>query len=222
MESLETIIHNILSWKDLCILKKYDEMVMAFDGAIGFRFIIDPQVNKIPGESETRYHAYVGINNGRLKYYLINSLFDTEEQFRDEKEFWKCIIQTEILYKYQNAEPPISNEDADRLIGNWQENYETWISGPINREYGGFRAFTVPDSDVPAETPLIAFFAMSGDAEEDFQADLVFWNLKYREVTPNSETFSDLARPVPPFKKGSFTAADNFYLLTCPVPCQSL
>lgn len=218
MENLETIIHNILSWKDLCILKKYDEMITAFEGAIGFRFMLDPEINKIPHELGTRYHAYVGINNGKLKYYLINSSFDTEEQFKDERDFWKCIIQTEVIYKSQNSELPIPDGAADRLIGNWQNNYEPWIHGPVNCKYGGLRGFTIPESDVPVNTPLIAFFAMSGDDEETFQADLVFWNLKYEEVVLHGETFSDLARPVPPFKKGSITAVENFYLMTCPVP----
>ncbi|AEA43983.1 hypothetical protein [Fluviicola taffensis] len=236
MENLETIIHNLRFWEDLCIQKDSNKIARTLNQGVGFYFCIPHEMSdlirkekkiRLMEEVETCYHAYVGISKeGTLKYYMIHSIYDTEYQF-DEGVIRSHIIECDISDNYNGADNEISDEEARRLIGNWKNFHQAWIPLQTVSKDGMYRAFTIPDSDIPVNKELKGFFALKenlnkGEKEVlNFTADLVFSDLENRVVL-NGEAFSDLARPVPPFKKGTARAHENFYLLNCPVPNEHL
>lgn len=227
-ESLETIIQNLQSWKDLCLSQDADKIAKTLNQGVGFYFKIPQEMQEQIREAKklrssddifTCYHAYVGVSSdGILKYYMIHSNYDTEEQF--EKGIRPYIFECKISNNYHGADQDISDEEARRLIGNWKKFHPIWIPLQTISEVGMYRAFTVPDDDIPLNEELKGFFALKENLSEDqvlpnFSGDLVICDLDNQ--TLNGTTFSDLARPVPPFKKGTVTAYENFYLMTCPV-----
>jgi hypothetical protein len=236
MESLETIIQNIQTWKNLCGSKTIEKFAQTFHGAIGIHFMIPPEMNSSideqkkmlpPGENDY-YHAYPGItDDGELKYYMIHAIYDTEEYF--ERGILEYIVECKILrFGEHLVGSPISPAEADRLIGNWEKKHKEWIPKQTDSIDGMYRAIAIPEADIPDDKPLIGFFALKEnlngiEQEQDSNliADLVFWDLKHQAFL-NREIYYDLARPVPPFKKGSALAEENFYLLTCPVPNEHL
>jgi hypothetical protein len=235
MENLETIIQNIQAWRNLCTNKRIEQFSQTFKGVIGVHFMVSSEMNSsigeqknvLPPDEKAYYHAYPGISeDGELKYYMIHALYDTEEYF--EKGILEYIVECKILrLGEQLIGSPISPAEANRLIGNWEKNHKEWIPKQTDSTYGMYRAFAIPEADIPQEKPLIGFFALkenlNGIEQEDSNlvADLVFWDLKYQTFL-HSESYYDLARPVPPFKKGSALAEENFYLLTCPVSNEHL
>lgn len=227
-ENLETIMQNLQFWKDLCDNKDSKIIAKTLGQGVGFYFLIPKEAkDQIHAEKkkrsltndETCYHAYAGVSKeGVLNYYLIHSVHDTEEQY--EKGIRPYIIECKISDNYDGADNAISNAEARLLIDNWKNYHEEWIPSQTASSDGMYRAFSIPDEDIPTDELLKGFFGLKGDTSTfSFDADLVFTDLKNELV--HSETFSDLARPVPPFKPG-VDASENFFLLTCPVPDEYL
>lgn len=225
-ENLETIIQNLRNWKDLCDSKDAERMTGILNQGIGFYFFVPGEHHVFTRGSEQMtsseepsfYHIYPGLSReGTLHYYLIHALHDTEKQF--EKGIRPYIIECKLTNDYQGFDNRIEDKEAKRLIGNWQEYRKDWIAFQTRSETGMYLAFTVPDSDIPEGMDLKCFFALKETTSPegvsrflDLSADLVFSDLQ-DQVIVRGEAFSDLARPVPPFKSG-IEARENFFLLS--------
>ena len=223
--NLETIIQNIHNWKDLRDHCDSAKFVSLFEQGIGFYFTFPKDkdyelVFDSVEEGENCFHAYAGCSDkGELVFYLIHSSRDTKEQF-EKGDIENYIVPCEITKDGTiNGPEEIPSSEAQKLIQNWKDNHIDWINKQANSKDGFYQAFFIPEVDIQRGVKLKAYFALKPsedpDPEVPFQADLIISDMKNSVVSP-ANTFTDLARPVPPFKPGVLSK-DSYFLLECTV-----
>lgn len=225
-ESPETIIQSLYRWEEIRNGNDPGKVIELFANVKEFRFQV-PKGDE-PIITDDWYHIYFGVLNeeGRdaLKLYIIPASCDTKESYSEGKLFPGIIPCNPLMNPDENEIP---RNEAMALILNWEVNHKMWIHGQAGGEYGMVcQAFAVPGEDLPAGEPLRCFFALKNTGNSssralNYAADLVFTNkqgeLLYHPKEGSAaapvEKYYDLARPVPPFKKGTVTAREYFFLL---------
>jgi len=158
--------------------------------------------------TSTTLHAYCGITDSKLVFYLIPSEFDTPET---QQEVILNKIITCPVQRIVGESPEIPEEEAKRRIKYWKADLEEWLPQQISSEFGLFEAFAIPVADVMgsdgnANTLLkyTAYFALEkSPSAAGYSADLVL-------LDNHDNVFYDTVRPVPPFppKDGIFYLLD--------------
>jgi hypothetical protein len=208
---LEIAIEGVQNWLRLLQQKNTEAInnILKQGNHFVFTYQFDIEVD---GEYSKFLHAYPGIYNGRLYFFIVPSNCDTPEGL----QLPQSIEQTVVLPSGDNG--GIEPEEAALRISNWQNYYPMWVNQHIDSEFGVFQAFAIPTSDLKA--PMGTSYSYTGYlALAENPDDLT--NMPYRadivisEVTPaGAEVFFDTVRPVPPYSP-SYSA---YYLLTLSQP----
>ncbi|WP_286911808.1 hypothetical protein [Flavobacterium sp. UBA4197] len=194
---LQTVLDSIAEWNRV----RKDRELVTFYLNQG-KFFPFECVNK----GASKYlHAYPGIMNDKLFFFLIPSEFDTEQK--------SAVPITE----YINAFPvenglgngqELPEKEAKQRIENWDENLNKWIKTQIDAPEGIFQAFAMPTDYLVDDTkiPYNANFALRTSPEKasGFTADLVIV-----DQADQKTVYYDTVRPVPPFAP----LEGEFYLL---------
>lgn len=220
---LDTINEAIRAWYDI-----NDYALDTFDllnqGAL---FRINPEVmpklESYEKENKMHIHAYPGILDGELKFFLINSEKDKLDLIMAEKEtinkniFVADVIgMDESLVSKLNKSKPSKNgclslREATKRIARWSLIKESWIKNQINNTEGIFQAISIPLIDLKPNCDIYAFFALTETKTKNkYKADLIIWDCFNKEINSidSEDSLDDLCRPVPPFGEDNYAMAD--------------
>lgn len=160
--------------------------------------------------SNTKHvHAYPGIKNDELVFFLIAASNDNESGFSDPSHP-PLIIKANTYPKLDNStSSEIEPEEAQFRITYWEGLHNQWLQTEIPSDNGIYQAFIIPVEDNHVGHEHKAFFALKPDSNTlQFTADLIIKN-----TTISSVQYRDMVYPVPPFDSG-IKAKSNFYLLS--------
>ncbi|WP_109438777.1 hypothetical protein [Aquimarina sp. AU119] len=230
---LESIKKAIREWG---ILRQSEKASTDFLGQ-GSLFHIDvKKVLKVSPRIDpivpTYVHAYLGVHEGKLLFFLMNNIMDSESEFGKEGErIEDFIIVEEAKYmdqdlfgpfittsqsRYFNSTDAIPSNEAITRIIHWSVLKDKWINSAITTPNGLFEAFVIPSTDLEKETEVFALFGLKKKKLYHYpEAELIIWNETNGFLLSNSEvesSFDDIVRPVPPFGQGTI-APQNFHLM---------
>ncbi|MCO6149581.1 hypothetical protein [Flavobacterium sp. NRK1] len=152
-------------------------------------------------------HAYPGIHNNILYFFLIPSAYDKQEYSDVIDQYTSVCLVVHPIGGGGGHE--ISSLVAKERIANWDKNYHDWVPVQINSTFGMYEAFCISTEDFEVEKVTVSFaLKASPAAEVNFQADLIITNDKGKQVV-----YDDFVEPVPPFGLTDELANENFYLL---------
>ncbi|MES2485532.1 MAG: hypothetical protein V4581_06235 [Bacteroidota bacterium] len=153
--------------------------------------------------TSSNIHAYPGIHEGKLKFFLIPSNYDAHGVPHIESYVTVCAVERNLEGNR------IPDREAAALVSCWDSNYETWIPDEVtNSPYGMFQAFSIPMGDFEVtNTRVNLALKPSATAVSSFQADIVVTNDAGSDVY-----YDDYATSVPPFSPSALSA--SFYLLS--------
>lgn len=155
-----------------------------------------------PLESDT-LHAYPGIYNGHLYFFMIPDAYDNEESLDKLTDYVQCRPVMWTLLG-TNKIPLIEGEIR---IARWIEQYQEWIPVQVNQPAGMFKAFAIPAKDFSGVECLATLGLQIGGVEGVKTADIIV-------ASANTKTlieYDDYATPVPPYSAAATEA--SFYLL---------
>lgn len=150
-------------------------------------------------------HAYPGIYQGKLYFFLIPATYDNAAYSTTIAQYTTvCPIQTVL----GGPSDRVSAAVAKQRIKAWDSNYNIWVPQQVNSSVGIFKAFVIPTQDFEAQTSLVSL-ALKGNssAAGGFKADLIITNNLGTQIV-----YDDFVEPVPPYGP-SIYAQSNFYLL---------
>lgn len=159
-------------------------------------------------------HAYPGIYEGKLYFFLIPSEYDKEE-YSDEIDKYVTVCDvtdiTAIIDESQiltvTGQNRITETEAKKRINAWKKNYKSWIPKQVASAIGIFKAFSIPCDDFVFNTAQINFaLKVSSELPGGFEADLIIISNNGKETF-----YDDFVTPVPPFSPS--LAPESFYLL---------
>lgn len=164
--------------------------------------------HKYPASSRYR-HAYPGIDEGKLKMFVIPSAYDNSktEDIASYVEVCDVFVNSEPIYHSMNNHDRISHTKAARRVDRWNKNYTTWVPKDVATTEGIFQAFAIPSQDFVTEKVKV-HFALQKDKKdtEKYNADMVV------ACDDGTTIYEDFSRPVPPYGKDN--PASSFYLLS--------
>jgi hypothetical protein len=197
----------------------------------GVLFRINPEVmpplESYQKEKKMHVHAYPGIIDGELKFFLINSEKDKHNLILAKNEPLNKYIfvadvtgmDASLVSKLNTSKPSekrsLSLSEAMNRISRWSLIKESWIKNRINNTEGMFQAISIPLIDLKPNCDIYAFFALTETKTKNkYQADLIIWDCYNKEINSvNSfDSLDDLCRPVPPFD-GEYVLMEDFGLL---------
>ncbi|TPN81741.1 hypothetical protein [Aquimarina algicola] len=230
---LETIKKAIREWRILRQSKKASTDLLGQ----GSLFHIDVKKvlevsSRIDPIDPTYIHAYLGVHEGKLLFFLMNNIMDSEIEFTKEgKRIEDFIVVEEAIYmdqdqfapfittsqsRYFNSTDAIPSNEAITRIIHWSVLKNKWINSAITTPNGLFEAFVIPSVDLEKETEVFALFGLKKKKPGQYpEAELIIWNETKGFLLSNPEvesSFEDIVRPVPPFGQG-ITAIKNFHLM---------
>lgn len=134
-------------------------------------------------------HAYPGIKEGELGFYVISEEYDvqsTPETLAQHCHWCPCIHALE-----DGQEIPES--EALERIEDWTSNFPQWITNVVPSQYGIYQVFNVPTTSLQPQT-YSAFFALKNNVLNPSlkAADLVLKN--------DANLYFDTIRNEPPFR----------------------
>jgi len=154
-------------------------------------------------------HAYVGIHEEQLKFFLIDSKSDKDADFSN-------IIIKEFLSKFPEEKmessndqemipPPITSESAINRNFRWNMFGTAWIQAQQTENI--FQLISIPFSDydkmgITGGQTCISFFGLTDDLEKkdpDFPYHIEIITVKSLAINHMSETAENYSTPRPPF-----------------------
>lgn len=212
--TLETILNSIRLWNEVRKEDSSKALEILFDQGNGFSFAVTGLEASLR-ESDETVHAYAGVHEGLLKYFIIDSKFDTKEQNDSPEGILPYISVCDVKYypfPDNTAGDTITYRQASDLVSNWEEYKTEWLKQRVRIPDGIYQAFDIPYDDVVFQVGDTAFFGLKNDRVDEklYTADLVIVS-----QGPDGESlfnYSDLVRPVPPFKFGDLSR-QKFFLL---------
>jgi len=156
-----------------------------------------------------RIHAYVGIHEEQLKFFLIDSKSDKDANFSNIiiKEFSRKF--TEEKLESSNHEevtpPPITAESAINRNFRWNMFGTSWIQAQKTEDI--FQLISIPFSDydkmgITGVQTCTSFFGLTDDLEKkdpDFPFHIEIITVKSLAINHMSETAENYSTPRPPF-----------------------
>ncbi|MDW9380655.1 hypothetical protein [Chryseobacterium sp. JV558] len=154
-------------------------------------------------------HAYVGIHEEQLKFFLIDSKSDKDANFSNIiiKEFSRNF--TEEKMESSNHEevtpPPITAESAINRNFRWNMFGTSWIQAQKTEDI--FQLISIPFSDydkmgITGGQTCTSFFGLTDDLEKkdlDFPFHIEIITVKSLAINHMSETAENYSTPRPPF-----------------------
>lgn len=154
------------------------------------------------GKSSESVHAYPGIFQGDLYFFLILAEYD-------------CAEYSAHIENYISACPVLFNLGSNRLppsiaktrIKLWDNEYPTWVPNQAATADGIYLAFDIEVEDFEvSDTQLNFALRATGEETTVYAADMIVTNRDSTEVY-----YDDFSHPVPPFTPTA--SAESFYLL---------
>ena len=155
-------------------------------------------------------HAYPGIFEGQLYFFMIPAEYDNKDSFIDGS----MAANTQGCLVFNSSKLSSSHRIpfyvAQARINNWQDHYTTWIPAEVSSSYGMFKAFDILTEDFESIDDIV-FLGLEEDKDvtSGYVPDLVIAN-------PNNASavvvFDDFVEPVPPFN--STEQMESFYILS--------
>ncbi|MFT5822978.1 MAG: hypothetical protein ACI8ZM_004235 [Crocinitomix sp.] len=162
-----------------------------------FPYTRDNNNQPIPPATEAYVHAYPGIVNNTLIFFVISAYKDVPGNTNIENDIEVCATSwlnpgsTPSGSEGQTGDPlPVA--DALNLIQNWIGNYSPWIGNNITTI---FQAFRIPQSDSSYGSIHNATLALKSDSSTTGVAS----DVVVQDVNSQIIEYFDTVQPVPPF-----------------------
>lgn len=150
-------------------------------------------------------HAYPGIYNDDLYFFMIPSEYDKEEYNDTIDQYTTPCLVVNIV---GGSSYRLTRSEAKARMTAWQVNYPVWVPAQVEGEYGIFEAFAIPAEDFEVESVVLTLgLKIGASAIGGFEADLIVTNAEGKEVV-----YDDMSQPVPPFN--AYPSSEEFYLLS--------
>ncbi|NML69265.1 hypothetical protein HHL23_05590 [Chryseobacterium sp. RP-3-3] len=225
---IENICNAIRKWNTLTELYKMgnkvseQEILNALNQGTHFS-VTGKEINEwrryLEHEDNKAIHAYAGIDEGLLKFFLIDSKSDADADFSHilVKKFTRGSVDPLQRYFSETLEAPsIDWESAINRNFRWNMFGSTWLE--VNREKPFFRLISIPFSDyeklgLEEDQACICFLGLTtllkdGGSLSDYHIEFI--TVKHLEVNEVSNKAEDFSTPRPPF---SISGLQNFQLL---------
>jgi|GEM_PF-6674719 len=203
---LNQILASIDKWNELRQSKDAGAINSYFENGNSFLFETD---NFVSGEN-IFMHVYPGITTaGELKFFLISSEKDTEDQSQTVEGILPYITVCDLEKDGLGAE--IAPKDALDRIHNWNVHHTTWINQQVNTVDNIFEAFAIPSADIANNHDLRIYMALKHSGS-GYKADLIIFDEFADQKLFDSQYF-DMVYPVPPFGPVGPYQKSKFYLL---------
>ncbi|AZA90312.1 Uncharacterised protein [Chryseobacterium nakagawai] len=160
-------------------------------------------------EEIKRIHAYIGIHEKQLKFFLINSKSDKDADFSTVivKDFLLNFPESKIESSNDMVVLPttITAESAINRNFRWNMFGMAWLHSQKNKDL--FQVISIPFSDyekmgIEGEKTCTSFFGLTDDMEKkdpDFPYHIEIITVKSLAVDHMSETAENYSTPRPPF-----------------------
>lgn len=225
---IENICNAIRKWNTLIELYQLEnkvseqEILNSLNQGTHFRVMgkeVQEWKKRLEQEEHKAIHAYAGIDEGRLKFFLIDSKSDKEADFSLilVKEFTRYPIDPLQQY-FMNAmaAPSIDWESAINRNFRWNMFGSSWLD--VNRKRPFFRLISIPFSDyeklgLEDEQYCISFLGLTTLLKDEGNLSdyhIEFITVKHLEVNEMSREAEDFSTPRPPF---TMSDQQNFQLL---------
>lgn len=154
-------------------------------------------------------HAYVGIHEGKLKFFLIDSKSDKDADFN-------TILIKDFLVEFSESKiessndmvidvPPITAESAINRNFRWNMFGNSWLQAQKTEDI--FQLISIPFSDyenmgITAGQTCTSFFGLTDDLEKKdpgFPYHIEIITVKSLAINHMSETAENYSTPRPPF-----------------------
>jgi len=154
-------------------------------------------------------HAYVGIHEEQLKFFLIDSKSDKDADFSNIiiKEFSRNFTEEKMESSNDEevAPPPITAESAINRNFRWNMFGTSWIQAQKTEAI--FQLISIPFSDydkmgITGAQTCTSFFGLTDDLEKkdpDFPFHIEIITVKSLAINHMSETAENYSTPRPPF-----------------------
>jgi hypothetical protein len=154
-------------------------------------------------ESSASLHAYPGIYNDEMYFFVIPAEYDKEEYAGAIDKYTEpCMLQF-ILGNNR-----LTPQEANAREKAWDDNYPAWVTAQVGSTYGIFEAFVIPAEDCEVENVIMNLaLKINASAIGGFEADLIVTNDEGKQIV-----YDDMSQPVPPFP--AIPSQEDFYLLS--------
>jgi hypothetical protein len=176
--------------------------------------------NKLENADPKRIHAYLGIDNNQLKFFLIDSKSDQEADFSGIfiKEFTRESPEDKVQNTTnQEILPPITSESAINRNFRWNMYNTSWLEAQKTEPF--VQAISIPFEDyerlnLSATECCTCFFGLTDEAMKDtsdFAYHIEIITVKDLSINEMSKTAENYSTPRPPFTIDD--PVDNYQLL---------
>lgn len=154
----------------------------------------------------THIHAYPGIYQGKLYFFLIPATYDNATYSATIAQY-TTVCPTEFVVG--GAADRVTSAVAKQRIAAWEKNYKTWVPQQVASSIGIFKVFVIPTQDFEAQSSQLSLaLKVNSAAVGGFEADLIVTNPIGTQLV-----YDDFVKPVPPYGTSVY-AQSRFYLLT--------
>nr|WP_315034187.1 hypothetical protein [uncultured Chryseobacterium sp.] len=174
----------------------------------------------LEGKDYGEIHAYVGIHDEQLKFFLIDSKCDKEGNFNTIliKEFRREFAEAKIESSndIELNPPSITSESAVNRSFRWNMFGESWLQAQKSEDF--FQLISIPFSDyekmkITGSETCVSFFGLTDNIEKrasDFLYHIEIITVKNLAINHMSETAENYSTPRPPF---TFDNLNDYQLL---------
>ncbi len=187
---MEEIITSLKHWE--AVRNNPDALTELFMSKLGFELDMSLFPEKIP------LHAYAGIKDGELGFYMISEPNDVDSSPEDLSAncYW-C----PALMAFEGGGQEIPEEEANIRTNTWKDTFADWIHQIVNMPFGMYQTFYIPTTDLQPIKYAALFALKDNIITPDIKAaDLVLAN--------DAGVFYDTIIGQPPYKN-----REKYYLL---------
>lgn len=156
------------------------------------------------GTEQESIHAYPGIHNNELKFFMIPAEYDTEQY---ESELDKYITVCTVVPSPPTSSHRILEAEAKARMDRWKDDYKTWVPKQAATSDGIFLAFNINTEDFEVADTVLNLALKLDNNPTKMKADMIVTNKTVSEVF-----YDDYTEPVPPYT--ATASSTSFYLLS--------
>jgi hypothetical protein len=197
MTTMQMIKEGIANWNNIC----HDGELLGTYFEQGNSFLYEAIDYPIPSP---HFHAYPGIWEGQLLFFVIPSSYDKPEYEDTLNEYTQAYPVTWGLNGSHTLPDPI----AEARMHRWTEHYKNWAKTEVKKPAGMFKAFQVPADDFGSDYVQVVFGLQLVGHEGIMSADLICASVDAKAYVIK---YDDFTQPVPPFT--ATLTEDSFYML---------
>jgi len=180
---------------------------------------IDQWKINLGNSEDPKIHAYLGIDEDRLKFFLIDSESDKTSDFTDIviREFTRDSPNVTVQNTTNlEVDPPITSESAINRNFRWNMYCTTWLKAQKVQDFVQIVAIPFADFDrlgLNGDQSGTCFFGLTDDPENAsvFAYHVEIITVKDLTISEMSKTAENYSTPRPPFTAAD--PVDNYQLL---------